>query len=72
MKTGAVMSKSTKRQEILDIALELLKEHPEGLRYTALKNLIMSFWIASGRVRKYPFHHFLVTNGKTLCKPVEQ
>ena len=40
MKTGAVMSKSTKRQEILDIALELLQENPEGLRYTALKNLI--------------------------------
>ena len=34
------MSKSTKRQEILDIALGLLEDHPEGLRYTALKNLI--------------------------------
>ena len=34
------MSKSTKRQEILDIALGLLEEYPEGLRYTELKNLI--------------------------------
>jgi hypothetical protein len=37
---GATMGKPTKRQEILDMAFELLEEYTDGLRYTKLKNLI--------------------------------